>query len=50
MRDQIVIRKPENWFQIASSKRGSLVAEVTNFLCSHLASISVGIGIYTTTI
>ena len=31
MREQIVIRKPYNWFQIATKKRESLVAEATEF-------------------
>jgi len=31
MREWIVMRKPYNWFQIASNKHESLVAEATDF-------------------
>jgi len=31
MREQIVMRKPYNWFQIACNKHESLVAEATDF-------------------
>jgi hypothetical protein len=47
MTEQIVIRKPYNWFQIASYKCESLVAEATDFyVCLQTKASNICIYLY----